>query len=903
MKMLLPQVHQSLISSPAYLVLRNSSFFSHGNSTSFPTRRRDSITTHSGKRTKGGALFVKATSRQQVNVVTSTEQSVTVKGIVSVKVVAGGILSDISLTRGLDDITDLLGRTLTLELVSSETNAEEGKRLKGYAHKISQSLDEAKYECDITVPPTFGEVGAVLIENKHHKEMYLNSVLLDGFSYGPVNIICHSWVSPNDVRVFFTNKSYLPAETPSGLRELREKELETLRGNGEGERKSSDRIYDYDVYNDLGDPDKNKKTGRPVLGGPNHPYPRRCRTGRGPTKTDPLSEKRSNFVYVPRDEEFSGVKNITFQVKAARSVLKVVLPSLETAVVDAELGFPYFTKIDSLFNEGIPIPKDQGIYKAVLPRLIKAITEEQENLLLFEPPEMINRDKFSWYRDEELGRQTLAGLNPYSIQLVTEWPMMSKLDPDVYGPAESAITDEIVEREIKGIMTVDEALQRKKLFVLDYHDLLLPYVQKVRELEGTTLYGSRTLFFLTEDSTLRPVAIELTRPKRGDVPQWRHVYTPCWDATNSWLWKFAKAHATAHDSGYHQLVSHWLRTHCCMEPYIIAANRQLSSMHPIFRFLHPHFRYTMEINALAREALINADGIIESCFSPGKYSMEFSSVAYDQTWRFDMEALPADLIRRGMAVEDPTAEHGLRLMIEDYPFANDGLVLWDALKSWATDYVNHYYPDDSTVESDTELQAWWMEVRVKGHADKKDEPWWPVLNTIDNLIQTLTTIIWVGSGHHAAVNFGQYMYAGYFPNRPTIARTNMPNENPSFGDITNEEFKMFVIKPETVLLECFPSQIQATKVMAILDVLSNHSPEEEYIGETLESSWGEDPMINAEYEKFQGRLKELEGIIDMRNSDPKFRNRVGAGVVPYELLKPVSEPGVTGMGVPNSISI
>ncbi|KAL5707971.1 linoleate 13S-lipoxygenase [Ranunculus cassubicifolius] len=903
MKMLLPQVHQSLISSPAYLVLRNSSFFSHGNSTSFPTRRRDSITTHSGKRTKGGALFVKATSRQQVNVVTSTEQSVTVKGIVSVKVVAGGILSDISLTRGLDDITDLLGRTLTLELVSSETNAEEGKRLKGYAHKISQSLDEAKYECDITVPPTFGEVGAVLIENKHHKEMYLNSVLLDGFSYGPVNIICHSWVSPNDVRVFFTNKSYLPAETPSGLRELREKELETLRGNGEGERKSSDRIYDYDVYNDLGDPDKNKKMGRPVLGGPNHPYPRRCRTGRGPTKTDPLSEKRSNFVYVPRDEEFSGVKNITFQVKAARSVLKVVLPSLETAVVDAELGFPYFTKIDSLFNEGIPIPKDQGIYKAVLPRLIKAITEEQENLLLFEPPEMINRDKFSWYRDEELGRQTLAGLNPYSIQLLTEWPMMSKLDPDVYGPAESAITDEIVEREIKGIMTVDEALQRKKLFVLDYHDLLLPYVQKVRELEGTTLYGSRTLFFLTEDSTLRPVAIELTRPKRGDVPQWRHVYTPCWDATNSWLWKFAKAHATAHDSGYHQLVSHWLRTHCCMEPYIIAANRQLSSMHPIFRFLHPHFRYTMEINALAREALINADGIIESCFSPGKYSMEFSSVAYDQTWRFDMEALPADLIRRGMAVEDPTAEHGLRLMIEDYPFANDGLVLWDALKSWATDYVNHYYPDDSTVESDTELQAWWMEVRVKGHADKKDEPWWPVLNTIDNLIQTLTTIIWVGSGHHAAVNFGQYMYAGYFPNRPTIARTNMPNENPSFGDITNEEFKMFVIKPETVLLECFPSQIQATKVMAILDVLSNHSPEEEYIGETLESSWGEDPMINAEYEKFQGRLKELEGIIDMRNSDPKFRNRVGAGVVPYELLKPVSEPGVTGMGVPNSISI
>lgn len=54
----------------------------------------------------------------------------------------------------------------------------------------------------------------------------------------------------------------------------------------------------------------------------------------------------------------------------------------------------------------------------------------------------------------------------------------------------------------------------------------------------------------------------------------------------------------------------------------------------------------MEINALARQALINADGIIESSFSPGKYSIEFSSDAYDKLWRFDHQALPADLISR-----------------------------------------------------------------------------------------------------------------------------------------------------------------------------------------------------------------------------------------------------------------
>ena len=37
-----------------------------------------------------------------------------------------------------------------------------------------------------------------------------------------------------------------------------------------------------------------------------------------------------------------------------------------------------------------------------------------------------------------------------------EWPLMSKLDPDVYGPQESAITEEVINKEIGGIVSVDE---------------------------------------------------------------------------------------------------------------------------------------------------------------------------------------------------------------------------------------------------------------------------------------------------------------------------------------------------------------------------------------------------------------------------------------------------------------
>lgn len=839
----------------------------------------------------------------------TTETAVSVKADVTVKVAMGGLLSNLGLSRGLDDITDLIGKSILLELVSAELDPKTGlekKPIEGFAKLVKREENEVTYEANFKVKEEFGVIGGVIVTNEHHTEMYLKDIILTGFNdNGPVTIICNSWVHPHsespEKRIFFTNKSYLPSETPNGLKRLREKELELLRGNGQGQRKTFERIYDYDIYNDLGDPDGSEDKARPVLGGKEFPYPRRCRTGRPRTKKDPLTESRSGTWYVPRDEAFSEVKQETFSVKTVGSVVKAVLPILESTLVDKDLPFPFFTDIDNLFNEGIKLPKradSPGIFKLSLPRLIKSIDDTGDELLLFETPEMMDRDKFSWFRDDEFGRQTLAGLNPLTIQLVKEFPFVSKLDPKIYGPPESGITKEIVEREIKGVMTVEEAIERKKLFVIDYHDLLLPYVNKVRELEGTTLYGSRALFFLTHEGTLQPIAIELTRPVSPTKPQWKQVFTPGNDATTVWLWRLAKTHCCAHDSGYHQLISHWLRTHCCVEPFIIAANRQLSAMHPIYRLLHPHFRYTMEINTLAREFLVNAGGIIETSFWPQKYSMELSAVAYDKLWRFDLQALPADLISRGMAVEDPKAEHGLKLVIDDYPFANDGLLVWSATKEWVTDYVTHYYPNNSLIVSDTELQGWWTEVRTKGHADKKDEPWWPTLRTNDDLINVLTTIIWVASGHHAAVNFGQYTFAGYFPNRPTIARKNMPVED-GFG----QEFENFWKRPEATILECFPSQIQATLVMAILDVLSNHSPDEEYLGDLPESAWSDNPTIKAAFEKFNGKLKVIEGIIDERNSDINLKNRTGAGIVPYELLKPFSGPGVTGKGVPNSISI
>uniref|UniRef100_A0A7I3Z3M3 Lipoxygenase domain-containing protein n=1 Tax=Physcomitrium patens TaxID=3218 RepID=A0A7I3Z3M3_PHYPA len=137
-----------------------------------------------------------------------------------------------------------------------------------------------------------------------------------------------------------------------------------------------------------------------------------------------------------------------------------------------------------------------------------------------------------------------------------------------------------------------------------------------------------------------------------------------------------------------------------------------------------------------------------------------------------------------MAERNDSAPCAVRLRIEDYPYAADGLLVWSSTEEWIRDYVTLYYPNNDCILEDEELQGWWMEVRTKDHVDKKDEGWWPTMDSPESLVRMLTTKIWIASGHHAAVNFGQYDFTGYVPNQPCLARKLsqvIPNSRGCFG--------------------------------------------------------------------------------------------------------------------------
>ncbi|KAJ6348078.1 hypothetical protein OIU76_004539 [Salix suchowensis] len=789
-----------------------------------------------------------------------------------------------TIVKQLDALTDNIGRNVVLQLISTEVDpkSKEPKRsreaaLRDWSKKSNIKAERVHYTAEFTVDSDFGVPGAITVSNKHQREFFLETITIDGFACGPVHFPCSSWVQsrkhhPSE-RIFFSNKPYLPSETPAGLRALREKELRNLRGDGEGVRKMSDRIYDFDVYNDLGNPDKGNHLVRPTLGGTAIPYPRRCRTGRPPMDSDTKAESRVEKptpLYVPRDEQFEESKQLTFSNGRLRAVLHTLIPAIKASISADNQDFSSFSDIDVLYKEGLllKVGLQDEIWKN-LP-LLKAVSKMQESgegQLKYDTPKILSRDKLAWLRDDEFAREAVSGINPVSIERLRVFPPKSNLDPEIYGPLESALKEEHILGHLNGL-SVSQALEENKLFMIDYHDIYLPFLDRINALDGRKAYATRTLFFLTPLGTLKPIAIELSLPPAGPNSRSKRVVTPPVDATGSWIWQLAKAHVCSNDASVHQLVHHWLRTHASLEPFILAAHRQLSAMHPVFKLLDPHMRYTLEINALARQNLINGDGVIESCFTPGQYSMEISAAAYKNFWRFDKESLHADLIRRGMAVPDPSQPHGLKLLLEDYPYAQDGLLIWSAIESWVRTYVEHYYPNSSTVCNDRELQAWYSEAINVGHFDLRDADWWPKLATSDDLIWILTVLIWLASAQHAALNFGQYSFGGYVPNRPALMRRLIPEEN-------DPEYANFLADPQKYFLLALPDVLQGTKLMAVIETLSTHSPDEEYIGERQQPSiWtGDAEMIEAFYD-FSAEIREIEKEINRRNADPSLKASV-----------------------------
>lgn len=684
--------------------------------------------------------------------------------------------------------------------------------------------------------------------------------------FAKYRIPCFSWITrDHGDRIFFGGVPMLPKDVPPAILALQIAELEHIRTKDGKTRSGNDRIYDYDVYNDLGQPEGALRR-EPLGGTEERPYPRRLRTGRplvGDIESRPVDPETGveERFWVPWDDAFDPEKAAGFFKRQLRNGNRARATIVHYGGPEAR-----FDNIDSVAEMYQPAPSGPG----------------------FPVPAVFEDRTTAWKMDDEFGRQRIAGTHPMAIEAIRSLPKGS------------AITDlHITGAVLEGGQLVDR-LKEGRMYMVDY-SVLLPLVDKINKQSGHVprfQYASRCVMYSKSNGAIVPVAIELMVPsEEGTVSE---VYTPKNSTTE---WTLAKTHFTALDFAVHSLHSHFTRAHACTEPYLIATRRNLSSAHPVFRLLMPHFKDTLTINAGGRNDLVPGGGALEDNFTAGVHLQDVLHALY-RTWRFKTEGLPADLIKRKMA----KAKHGadwraghVELTLENYPYAQDGLLLWKAMHKWASSYLSLYYRSSADLAGDTQIQSRWTEIKTKGHPDlvafgiATEDEVWPQMNDVADLTFILVTIMWVASAHHAAVNFAQYTYAGYMPNTPSFMTRRMPKPDSIETDAD--------VLDEQAFLGSVSAPIHAALVASVTSSLSVHGEGEEFLGEEI-PHWLVDRRARAALKDFADDLEHAEKIMEKRNKDVSNPARS----FPYLLMHPSLEDGVgvpssTSRGVPNSITI
>lgn len=417
-------------------------------------------------------------------------------------------------------------------------------------------------------------------------------------------------------------------------------------------------------------------------------------------------------------------------------------------------------------------------------------------------PGILNGDQSEWSTDSTFGRQCIDGINPTFIEAINRLPTGSN------------ITGLLVQPALLDGARLQDRLRQGRIFMIDHTAALFQFVPRINGQPGPHArfqYAPRCLLYLNKELKLVPVAIELI--SSSDIHNAGQVYTPL-DSRTEWL--LAKSHFLGADFTIHELYSNFTRCYACTEPYIISSRRNLSTAHPVFQLLMPHFRNILRANAVARQALINPGGLLETILTPGSCIGDISMSLYSNLWRFKTEGLPADLIKRKMATvrKDANWRAGeIDLVLEDYPYAINGLQMWKALHEWVSTYLSLHYSDALDIYRDHELQIWWEEIKSKGHPDlvncgiAEETNVWPPLNSIQDLTYILVTMIWVVSGHRTAITFQKYNNIGYMPNMPCCMAARMPS-----SPITTSPPDTL---DESVFLQSLPSPILTAQAMCV----------------------------------------------------------------------------------------
>ncbi|XP_074549378.1 arachidonate 12-lipoxygenase, 12R-type-like [Halichoeres trimaculatus] len=291
-----------------------------------------------------------------------------------------------------------------------------------------------------------------------------------------------------------------------------------------------------------------------------------------------------------------------------------------------------------------------------------------------------------WKDDDFFGYQFLNGVNPMLIRRCSVLPENFPL------------TDGMV--FLRGEQSLEDELKNGNIYLCDYK--LLDGVE-TNTVNGKKQYLMAPLVLLhkTPEDKMMPIATQLKQTPAEDNP----IFLPS-DSEYDWL--LAKTFVRSAEFSYHQLNVHLLRTHLLAEVFAVSLLRNVPMVHPLYKLLVPHTRYTLQINVLARKRLISPDG-----FFP-----QYSATNTDGMITFLKRSL-SELTYSSLCMPEDIVERGLQ-DVPNFFYRDDGLKLWEIIYRFVEGVLTYYYKTDADVQKDAELQKWILDIFEKGFLSNTD---------------------------------------------------------------------------------------------------------------------------------------------------------------------------------------
>ncbi|EFA81059.1 putative arachidonate 12-lipoxygenase [Heterostelium album PN500] len=472
------------------------------------------------------------------------------------------------------------------------------------------------------------------------------------------------------------------------------------------------------------------------------------------------------------------------------------------------------------------------------PQIIQNQTQDQLNT-------------FNWLSDEEFGRQRIQGINSGKLELLNSLTMANRNIPEKLNfTVNKTILNQVLSEAID--TNFDDALQRQLLYVIDYEIFEdQEYIDAALSFDRYVSSPLALFYVNPETGKLYPLCIKILQ-NDAESP----VFSP---KSTYYEWVFAKLWFQSADGQYMEFITHLFECHLLGEVFAIATHRQLSESHPIFQLLHPHFNLLLDINWRARGDLLGKNGPIDTLLGPGSVGALKFIAKFNKTYKWSENTFVERMKRNNIPsdLKESTT-------VKNYFFREDGLTVYNQVHQFVSNVLNVFYKHPEDIERDFELQAWFNELHSSWGGQMQSLTQSGKLETLEEVIQLITDIIFRVSVEHSIGNHGQWDMYGFTPNVP--------------GALYLDPRKVksgIVISQETVI-DALPPKHETVSQISITHLLSNTDTGLPTLIATP-YKFEKDPQLSKYVYKLRSSLEDISDKIQLRNQFVK---------IPYSYIDP-----------------